>query len=302
VNEKAQAHLMNAARILSREPRTQGALAVATVFTVEPGHHSHSAYRYDDKGPEFFFLEAAEAFTAEMLEMRSAAQIPGDKAWISCLLQLKANGKLACDFEYEDVHRWAVRPATFEQDVARLRPPDVEPPQSAPPSGFGQPPGGGAPAPIGPPPGGDGGLAPPPGPPPGGGAGFGSLPGGGAGFGPPPGGPGVPMGGGPMGGGGENNLALVSVVSGSVSAGSLLCCCIPVLGYLAWLVVPFAGVVAVVTGVLGLKEANETGVRKNEAIAGIALGSVGIVLFVVVILLVLFAGVGAGLFGALQPR
>lgn len=109
------------------------------------------------------------------------------------------------------------------------------------------------------------------------------------------------MGGGPMGGG-ENNMALVSVISGGVSAGSLLCCCIPIVGYLSWLVVPLAGITAIVTGIMGLKEANETGVRKNEAIAGIALGSVGIVLIVVGIVVMLFAGVGFGMLGAMQPR
>jgi hypothetical protein len=110
------------------------------------------------------------------------------------------------------------------------------------------------------------------------------------------------MGGGPMGAGGENNMALVSVISGGISAGSLLCCCIPFVGYLSWLVVPLAGITAIVTGVLGLKEANETGVRKNEAIAGIALGSIGIVLIVVGILVTVFAGVGFGMLGAMQPR
>jgi hypothetical protein len=121
------------------------------------------------------------------------------------------------------------------------------------------------------------------------------------GGGPPGGVPQLPMSGGPMGGG-ENNMALVSLISGGVSAGSLLCCCIPFVGYLSWLVVPLAGITAIITGILGLKEANETGVRKNEAIAGIALGSIGIVLIVVGILVTVFAGVGFGMLGAMQPH
>jgi hypothetical protein len=198
-----------------------------------------------------------------------------------------------------------------------------QPPQNPPPSGFGQPQGGGAPAPFGgAPPGPGGGFGPPPGgapgggfgAPPGGGGGFGPPPGGGPAGGPPPGGFGAPPGGGPPGGvpqgpmgggpmgGGENNMALVSLISGGVSAGSLLCCCIPFVGYLSWLVVPLAGITAIITGILGLKEANETGVRKNEAIAGIALGSIGIVLIVVGILVTVFAGVGFGMLGAMQPH
>ncbi|GAB4202976.1 MAG: hypothetical protein OHK0013_16700 [Sandaracinaceae bacterium] len=139
------------------------------------------------------------------------------------------------------------------------------PQQNLPPSGFGQP------AP-------DGGFGAPGQPPP-----FGSPPGGGV-----PGG--APLGGLP--GGGENNLAMASLICGAVSVASLICCCIPFLNYASYVIVPCCGLAAIITGILGLREANRTGVRKNEAIAGIVLGSVGFVMIAIAIVLAI-VGVGA---------
>lgn len=119
------------------------------------------------------------------------------------------------------------------------------------------------------------------------------------GFGAPPGGgPGGVPGGGVPGGGSENNLALASVICGGVSLVSLLCCCIPIVNYVVWIIAPLAGIAAIITGILGLREANETGVRKNEAIAGIVMGAVGFVMIAIVIVLGLVFGgaVAAGAF------
>jgi hypothetical protein len=104
------------------------------------------------------------------------------------------------------------------------------------------------------------------------------------------GGGGVPMG--QPGGGGENNLALASLICGGVSVVSLLCCCVPLLNYASYVIVPCCGLAAIITGILGLREANQTGVRKNEAIAGIVLGSVGFVMIAIAIVLAI-VGVGA---------
>lgn len=168
-----------------------------------------------------------------------------------------------------------------------------QPPQNnLPQSGFGQPQGG---APFGgAPPGPGGGFGAPGGAP---GGGFGP-PGGapGGGFGPPGGGvPQGPMGGDPMGGG-ENNLALASLICGGVSVAGLLCCCIPFLNYASYVIVPCCGLAAIITGILGLREANQTGVRKNEAIAGIVLGSVG---FVMIAIAIVIAILGVASFAAL---
>ncbi|MBX7195549.1 MAG: DUF4190 domain-containing protein [Sandaracinaceae bacterium] len=187
-------------------------------------------------------------------------------------------------------------------------------PQNLPPSGFGQPQGGapfGAPAPG--PQGGFGGGTPAPfgqppagGPPPGAPAPFGAPPGGGAPFGAPPGG-GAPFGappggGGPMPGGGENNLALASIICGGVSVAGLLCCCIPFLNYASYILVPLAGLAAIITGILGLREANQTGVRKNEAIAGIVMGSVGFVMIAIAIVLAIVGIGAAAAIGAANPH
>jgi hypothetical protein len=99
------------------------------------------------------------------------------------------------------------------------------------------------------------------------------------------------MGGGPMGGG-ENNMALASLICGGVSVAGLLCCCIPFLNYVSYLLVPLCGIAAIITGILGLREANVTGVRKNEAIAGIVMGSIGFVMIAIAIVLAI-VGIGA---------
>lgn len=147
------------------------------------------------------------------------------------------------------------------------------PQQNLPPSGFGQPaPGGGFGAPGGQP--------------------FGAPPGGPPAGGPPAGGPPMGVPGGQPFGGGENNLALASLICGGVSVVSLLCCCVPLLNYASYVIVPCCGLAAIITGILGLREANQTGVRKNEAIAGIVLGSVGFVMIAIAIVLAI-VGVGA---------
>jgi hypothetical protein len=125
------------------------------------------------------------------------------------------------------------------------------------------------------------------------------------GYGPPPGGPGgygAPHPVGIPGGGAENNLALASVICGGISVVSLLCCCVPIVNYIVWVVAPLTGIAAIITGILGLREANETGVRKNEAIAGIAMGSVGFLMIAVVIIIALL-GMGSVLAaGAMQQH
>ena len=104
------------------------------------------------------------------------------------------------------------------------------------------------------------------------------------------------------GGGAENNLALASVICGGISVVSLLCCCVPIVNYIVWVVAPLTGIAAIITGILGLREANETGVRKNEAIAGIAMGSVGFLMIAVVIIIALL-GMGSVLAaGAMQQH
>lgn len=102
-------------------------------------------------------------------------------------------------------------------------------------------------------------------------------------------------------GGGKNQLAMASLVTGAVSVVSTFCCCIPIVGIVAYLVVPLAGVAAVATGVMGLQHANRTGVGKNESIAGIALGGVGVLIGLIgILMLVLYGGLAA--YGAMsQP-
>ena len=156
-------------------------------------------------------------------------------------------------------------------------------PQQLPPSGWDAPPGG---APMGGPPN------------PGAPQGFGAP----GGFGPPGGVPGGFPGGGVPSGGSENNLALASVICGGISVVSLLCCCVPFVNYIVWVLAPLTGIAAIITGILGLREANVTGVRKNEAIAGIAMGSIGFLMIIVVIAVAAIGLGGLAAFGAANPH
>ena len=148
------------------------------------------------------------------------------------------------------------------------------PPGGPPPGGGGggYPPGGGYPGGPpgfgGPPPGG-GGYGPPGGAPPGG---YGPPPGG---YGPPPmGGGGFPppaMGYGPPQGGSTSGLAIASMITGIISP--LACCCQPVSGPLA--------ICALTMGIISLTKirASHGNLRGGGmAIAGIVLGSIGILM------------------------
>ena len=93
-------------------------------------------------------------------------------------------------------------------------------------------------------------------------------------------------------------VTTASVICGAISVISLLCCCVPIVNYIVWVVAPLTGIAAIITGILGLREANETGVRKNEAIAGIAMGSVGFVMILVVIAIAVIGLGSVAAFGA----
>jgi uncharacterized membrane protein len=94
-------------------------------------------------------------------------------------------------------------------------------------------------------------------------------------------------------------MATVSLVSGIVSVVCLLCCCIPIVSMITMFLGPIAGLVAVVTGFLGFQEAQKTGVGKNESIVGMALGAVGVLAGIVMVVLMLIYG-GAIAWGAMQ--
>lgn len=75
-------------------------------------------------------------------------------------------------------------------------------------------------------------------------------------------------------------LAIVSLVTGIIS---LICCCVTY----------FSGILAIVAIVCGIISISKSSLYKGMAIAGIICGSIGIVIFVLVLLL----GVLAGLVG-----
>lgn len=71
----------------------------------------------------------------------------------------------------------------------------------------------------------------------------------------------------------RNTLAYVSLGAGLLSFCSILCCCIPVLNWGAFLAMFLFGLIAIVTGAIGLAASGRLGVGRTESIAGIVLGS-----------------------------
>jgi hypothetical protein len=120
------------------------------------------------------------------------------------------------------------------------------------------PPPGPPPPPGGPPP------PPPGGPPP-------FQPGGGQPGGFPPSPP--PQGGGPQAAQGPSQLPLISLIAGIVALLTSWCC----IGFIA-------GIAAVVTGVIGRNQAAERGGSVGQATAGIVLGAVALVIWLILII------------------
>jgi len=116
----------------------------------------------------------------------------------------------------------------------------------------------------------------------------------------PPSGYGPGGGGGPPPGfGGGNDLAVAALICGIVSLASNLCCCIPIVNWFAWLIIGGTGIAAIVCGILGYQRSQlMNGAGKNEAIAGIVLGSVVFVLGIVGIVIAIAVLGVAGIAGA----
>ncbi|MBN2801034.1 MAG: hypothetical protein JXX28_17985 [Deltaproteobacteria bacterium] len=70
---------------------------------------------------------------------------------------------------------------------------------------------------------------------------------------------------------GPNILAIVSLVAGGLALLSTLCCCIPFVSMLEMFILPLLVLVGLITGGLGMAQANRTGEGKPLAIGGILL-------------------------------
>ena len=91
----------------------------------------------------------------------------------------------------------------------------------------------------------------------------------------------------------ENNIAKVAAVLGGIALLGNFCCCVPLINYLAMVVVPFCALGAIITGFLGMQKANELGGEGKEmAIAGLAMGALTIVIDIGLVALSVF-----GMFG-----
>ena len=128
MDEQAQTFMFDAARTLLRDPEVTNHpwTGIAVVFQLPEGDESHRAafgYRYNNADWEGFLLDNFSAYAEQMLAFRKAAQVPNDKPWCACLMQITREGmKLVCDLEYDDPVRWDVTPNNLETRVEELRP------------------------------------------------------------------------------------------------------------------------------------------------------------------------------------
>lgn len=90
-----------------------------------------------------------------------------------------------------------------------------------------------------------------------------------------------------------DNYALIALISGLGSVMGLCCCCIPLVNYLAALLVPALGVVAIIMGWLALRNTALSPDRRTLATVGIAAGATGLVSMIGLMVLVLVLGLGS---------
>ena len=87
----------------------------------------------------------------------------------------------------------------------------------------------------------------------------------------------------------NNPLAVISVVAGTIALMSNVCNCIPILNWVAWILIPLLAIAAIVTGGIGITKANEMGGEgKPLAIAGAGLGCMSLVVMAGLFALVFF--------------
>ena len=89
-----------------------------------------------------------------------------------------------------------------------------------------------------------------------------------------------------------NTLATVSAVLGVLSVLGTMCCCVPLISYLAMVLVPLLSLGAIITGFVARGQAAQTGVGGTAANIGIAGGFVSMIICVGIIALGMIAGVG----------
>ncbi len=99
---------------------------------------------------------------------------------------------------------------------------------------------------------------------------------------------------------GPNAFAIASVVSGALTFLGSGCCCVPIVSLVAGFVVPVLGLVAVITGILGMMQAAETGSGRGLSIAGIGLGVVGVLVALGIFTMSIVLGAGGTILQEMQ--
>ena len=88
------------------------------------------------------------------------------------------------------------------------------------------------------------------------------------------------------------NFGLGALIMGIITLASTLCCCIPVVSYLAYIVVPILSIVTIILSIVALMAANEEGQNKAPALAGLAMGIGAILVGLCGVFIMTFATAG----------
>lgn len=95
---------------------------IALVIQLD-GRETMSGYVYSADGDWEAGIPRSFDIVDDADALRSAMAEDGKGKWKTCLIQIRRPGpKLAIDFDYDDVDRWAITPANLEARVEELRP------------------------------------------------------------------------------------------------------------------------------------------------------------------------------------
>jgi hypothetical protein len=96
-----------------------------------------------------------------------------------------------------------------------------------------------------------------------------------------------------------NTIATVSAVLGGLSFVGSGCCCVPLLNYIAMILVPLLATAAIVTGIIGRSKVAETGSGGTASLVGIVGGAMTFLVAIGLFLFTAIMGAGFGILGAL---
>ena len=91
------------------------------VVDVTEGAVSQSGFAYTESFTEPVVVDSID-FDNTVIELRNAIQVDNKSKFKQMLLQMNSDGRIKCDFEYEEGGRWTIKPNNFKDMQEVLRP------------------------------------------------------------------------------------------------------------------------------------------------------------------------------------